>query len=1099
MKNLWPALVLVALGAVLATSPARAQSCSIGGHNETSENFAAGGGWATANMSPGTVPGGLSGTHLMISEVAVRGAGTGAGSDSSEYVEIYNPTGKPVSLDDKYISDDIGYFRIVNGPYPAANVSDFALRFPSGLSLLPGRTLVLCVTKAGFAGSGATPGPAQYFLEMKDSNANPSDDMTVITTGSSFPVIGGVLTNASTTNGEWIVLFCWNGTSDRVCDIDYASWGANSASNPKMDKSGVSIDGPDAGAVPSAYNADTAAGAQTNLGTAALVKPNTYQRFSTEVSEATLGGNGCLGQVVVSAVNWVPVPSPTGGTNIRFHIRWQNPDNDAPSSQINGSISSQDFGVFLPDYGLIGQFNVPPLQPSSFFDVFFEVPLAQLPPAPQKIFPGSGGGAGLTTASYGTNPKTNFDCPPDTNWAGNVDIQWTGPGQGGQVNKHYGDLRTCAGGAPSYIHFRPSNCTAPMPWTVSGVCPGFTVTLVNEDFSPAPNPVPVGWSGWIRVSAAASVPSGTSCCFSLTFLCNGGASTIDICSTACDCQVHPPTLSNVDWTTAGGVVTFHQHWTNASPTSPSDPVSGNMSSQRFGVFLPNYGPIGHFDVPAIAPSSFFDVFFDVPLANLPPNPTVTVPGGNPAAGTPCYFEGHWHGNVDVSWSGPGGTGTVNKHFGEMPVCPGSAATTLFVETSCASALGASWSITGLCPGFSATLLNTDNTPAPNPVPPGWIGLIAVSAAPGTPIGTTCCFSVNFVCDGVTGVIDVCAKACACTRPQPTLSGLDWTLVGSAVRFHMRWNNPSSAGDTDPISGQMNSQRFGAFAPTFGSIGQFNVPPLQPSSFFDVFFEVPLSALPPQPQKLLPGGGPNALAPKGSVTESQCPPDTSWSGNVDINWAGPGGVGQVNRHFTDLLVNPGVGSSHIHTLIFCNSPLGASWSIAGLCPGWSATLLNEDFTPAPNPVPPNWTGWISVAATASVLPGTSCCFTVTFVCDGQAGVIDVCAEACSWAVSTDVVPNPQGLKFGILRTAPNPSSGDMSIAFVVPKSDHLLVGIYDLAGRRVRTLFAGSAEAGVKSLRWDGRGDSGVRLSSGAYFVRLDDGTQQTTRKLLLTR
>jgi hypothetical protein len=803
-----------------------------------------------------------------------------------------------------------------------------------------------------------------------------------------------------------------------------------------------------------------------------------------------------MGQLVVSAVTWAPVSGPTG-TNIRFHVRWENPDDDAPSGPIAGHISSQEFGVFLPDYGQIGSFNVPPLQPASFFDVFLEVPLDQLPPAPQKVLPG-GGGAGFSAASA-KNPRTNLDCPPDTNWAGNVDIQWGGPGQGGQVNKHYGDLLTCAGGAPSYIHFRPSNCTAPMFWTIAGVCPGYTVTLVNEDFSPAPQPVPVGWSGWIGVTAAASVPSGTSCCFAVTFTCLNASSTIDNCSTACDCDVHPPTLSTVDWTTTGSVVTFHQHWTNESATHPSDPVSGEMSSQEFGVFLPNYGPIGHFDVPPIAPSGFFDVFFDVDLADLPPNPTITVPGGNPPAGTPCYTEDHWHGNVDISWTGAGG-GSVNKHFGEMPVCPGSAPTTLFVETMCNAPTGAAWNITGLCPGWTATLVNTDLSLAPNPVPPGWIGLISVQAAAGVPIGSTCCFQVNFSCGGELGTIDVCAKACACANPQPTLTGTDWTLVGENVRFHMRWENPATTGDSDPVSGTMSSQPFGAFVPNFGPIGQFNVPPMAPSSFFDVFIEVPLSSLPPQPQKILPGGGPQARTPKGDQTESTCPPDTSWSGNVDIQWGGPGGGGQTNNHFSGLLVNPGIGSSHLHALIFCNDPAGATFSITGVCPGWHVALLNEDFTPASSPVPPGWTGWISVAADANVPPGSSCCFSITFICDGQPGVIDVCAEACAWDVGgTDVVPNPENLEFGILRTAPNPSSGDMSIAFIVPKSDRVFVGIYDLAGRRVRTLWSGAAEAGVRSLHWDGRGDDGQRLSSGAYFVKLENGSQRATRKLLLSR
>jgi len=37
-------------------------------------------------------------------------------------------------------------------------------------------------------------------------------------------------------------------------------------------------------------------------------------------------------------------------------------------------MSSQEFGAFLPTYGPIGNFDVPPIQPSSFFDVFFECP-----------------------------------------------------------------------------------------------------------------------------------------------------------------------------------------------------------------------------------------------------------------------------------------------------------------------------------------------------------------------------------------------------------------------------------------------------------------------------------------------------------------------------------------------------------------------------------------------------------------------------------------------------------------------------------------------------------------------------------------------------
>ncbi len=1085
MKRVCLPLALVALSAVLATSPVNAQSCSIGGHNETSENFAPGG-WATINMTPGTVPGAPSGTHLVISEVAPRGAGTGAASDSSEFVEIYNPTTKPVLLDGKYISDEINYYRIVNGPYLAANNSDWALKFPP-LTLLPGRTLVLCVTKAGFLGSGASPGAAQHFLEMKDSNGNTADDMILMTTNSTFPVTGGCFTNPSGTNGEYVVLYCWNGQSDLVCDIDYASFGANSASNPKVSKTGVSIDGPDANTLASAYNADTPAATQTNLGSGtALTKPLTYQRTGGESGEATLGGNGCLGIVVPIVIDWVPVASGLGEPNIRFHIRWQNPDEDAPSSAFSGTMFSQEFGVFLPNHGTIGDFNVPPLQPSSFFDVFVEVPLSSLPPKPQKMVPGGGGGIAFAAGHGG--PSANVACPPDTNWAGNVDVQWggSGSGQGGQVNVHYGDLITCPGGDPSLIHVRPSNCTSPMPWSTTGVCPGWTVTLVNEDFSPAPNPIPVGWSGWIKVTAVAGVPSGASCCFGVVFGCNGATSTINICSTACDCATAgvPPTLSSVNWTLTGTTVTFHQHWENPSATLPSDPVSGTMSSQELGVFLPNYGPIGPFAVPSMAPGGFFDIFVEQDLAQLPPEPEMELPSGL-STGTPC-LPAQWHGNVDLIWQGAGGTGNANYHFDEVPVCAEST-TYVHIETGCASTAGATWSVSMPCPGFTATLVNLDHSPAPNPLPNNWIGLIAVSAAPGTAVGTTCCFNINFLCDGEAAQIKVCAKVCNCNPRKPRIRKTDWSLQGSNVLFHMQWENPSASGPSEPVSGDMHSQPFGAFVPNSGTIGHFDVPPIPPSSFFDVFLEVPLSSLPPEPQTVLPGGGPGPGSP--------CPQDTSWSGNVDIMWGGQGGAGQTNYHFTELLVRPGA-TSHVHALIFCNSAAGAAWNITGLCPGYTATLLNENFTPAPNPVPANWTGWISVGAAPNVPAGSSCCFSVHFVCDGEPATIDVCAEACVWT-NTDVPANPTGVDFGIYSASPNPTSSAMSIGYAMPKSGNAQLAIYNLSGQRVRTLLDGRAEAGMNAVRWDGRGENGRRLPPGAYFVTLRAGERVASKKIVL--
>ena len=788
---------------------------------------------------------------------------------------------------------------------------------------------------------------------------------------------------------------------------------------------------------------------------------------------ATIPPNPLLG-----AVDWATL---AGTGMVRFHLRWDNPSLSRTTSAISGAMHSQEFGVFLPDFGPIGSFDVPPIQPDSFFDVFFEVPLTQLPPNP----PTAGG------------PSPGAPCPPQTHWDGNVDIVWNGPAGGGQVTKHYGDLIVCPGGGASLIHFRTLTCASPlgMSWSITGLCPGFSATLVNEDSTTAAtNPVPAGWTGFISVTAAAGTAVPDTCCFQVTLLCDGVPGVIDLCAITCDCGPAPlnPVLGAVDWTTLSGTSTvrFHLRWDNPSATQPTSPISGDMNSQPFGVFLPDFGPIGQFDVPPIMPNSFFDVFFDIPLTQLPPNPPTA---GGPLPGDPCPPKNHWDGNVDISWTGAGGVGHVNKHYGKLLVCPGGDASLIHVaELLCPSGTGLPWSITGLCPGFAATLVNQDSTTAaPNPVPPGWMGWIKVTAAAGTAIPDSCCFKVEFLCDGVPGVIDMCVYTCDCgpAPSNPGLGAVDWTTLSgtSTVRFHMRWDNPSLSQATSPISGEMRSQEFGVFLPDFGSIGHFNVPPIQPDSFFDVFFEVPLSELPPSPGHV---GGPPDGAP--------CPPETHWDGNVDIVWNGPAGAGQVNRHFGELQACTGGGASLIHVAaLVC--PAAMPWSITGLCPGFGATLVAEDqITPAPNPVPPGWTGYIRVTAAAGTAAPDTCCFQVTFLCAGVPGVINLCAITCDCG-SSGVGPAVGALEFGIRGVVPNPTGGPATVDFALSSAQRARLDIFDVAGHRVRTLVDDQFAAGVHTAIWDGRDAQGRPATPGIYFIRLTGGQQTTSQKFVLRR
>jgi hypothetical protein len=229
-------------------------------------------------------------------------------------------------------------------------------------------------------------------------------------------------------------------------------------------------------------------------------------------------------------------------------------------------------------------------------------------------------------------------------------------------------------------------------------------------------------------------------------------------------------LTDVGWETVGTDVHFHLQFHNPDLVNPSGEVSGVLSSQPFGAFVPNNGEITTFNVPQLAPDSFFDVDYVVSLADLPPSAEQITPGGGGGGGTAAQTQGcppnlFWAGNVDVFWSGPGGSGQVNYHLGQMQVCPGGGPSYIHVLMDCQDPAGISWSFSGLCAGWTASLVVDDgagnpNGAAPNPIPPGFFdGWICLSADASVAVGAQCCFALNLNCGTQPATINVCADAC----------------------------------------------------------------------------------------------------------------------------------------------------------------------------------------------------------------------------------------------------------------------------------------------------------------------------------------------------
>jgi len=84
--------------------------------------------------------------------------------------------------------------------------------------------------------------------------------------------------------------------------------------------------------------------------------------------------------------------------------------------------------------------------------------------------------------------------------------------------------------------------------------------------------------------------------------------------------------------------------------------------------------------------------------------------------------------------------------------------------------------------------------------------------------------------------------------------------------------------------------------------------------------------------------------------------------------------------------------------------------------------------------------------------------------------------------------------------PNPFNPSSSLRFTLAAAGHVNLDVYDLQGRRIRSLLDAPRPAGAQQLEWDGRDGRGMAVASGVYLSRLTvDGVPVDSRRLLLIK
>jgi hypothetical protein len=90
-------------------------------------------------------------------------------------------------------------------------------------------------------------------------------------------------------------------------------------------------------------------------------------------------------------------------------------------------------------------------------------------------------------------------------------------------------------------------------------------------------------------------------------------------------------------------------------------------------------------------------------------------------------------------------------------------------------------------------------------------------------------------------------------------------------------------------------------------------------------------------------------------------------------------------------------------------------------------------------------------------------------------------------------------FTLLGNYPNPFNSLTRIGFSLSTPADLEISIYDLLGRKIKTILKEFRPPGTHFVYWDGRDEKNHELSSGVYIYELIAGNQRESRKMLMLR
>jgi hypothetical protein len=91
------------------------------------------------------------------------------------------------------------------------------------------------------------------------------------------------------------------------------------------------------------------------------------------------------------------------------------------------------------------------------------------------------------------------------------------------------------------------------------------------------------------------------------------------------------------------------------------------------------------------------------------------------------------------------------------------------------------------------------------------------------------------------------------------------------------------------------------------------------------------------------------------------------------------------------------------------------------------------------------------------------------------------------------------EFSVSQNYPNPFNPSTTINFSIPQQSRVVIKVYDIMGREIKTLLNEDKSPGSYSAQWNGENSYGTRVATGIYFYRVNAGNLTQVKKMILLK